>query len=170
MVFLQLAIKYLSLWHYMIFAGVIVFWLLMVLLTILFRKKTILLAVLIALDIFLFFTSPLLAYMVTEKFVFQKEITNIQTKQLKFIDRTVVSATFKNNSIKPFKKCEILILAIKKNLKPIARLKYLQKPTIYSITSFDQEIKKEAKLQTSVSQISNKNSFRFRYFAFCRWD
>jgi hypothetical protein len=170
MIFLQLAIKYLSLWHYMIFAGVVVFWILMILLTILFRKKIILLTVLIAFDIFLFFTSPLLAYIVTEKFVFSKEITNIKTKQLKFIDRVVISATFKNNSIKPFKKCEVLILAINKNLKPIDKLKYLQDPKIYSIESFDKEIKKEAKLQTSVSQISNKNNFTFKYFSFCRWD
>jgi len=170
MIFLDLVLKHLGFWHYLVFFIVVIGWILLLLLTILLRKNVFLLIVLSLSSFLVFIFLPLIADIIAEKFIFKKAITQIQTKQLKFINKTIIKAKFSNLSFKEYKQCDVLTLAFKKNQKMIKWLKEFKKPKLYSITPIkDIPKSKDIEFFIDVKGIENANNFSFKHFAFCEF-
>ncbi|MDQ1263781.1 MAG: hypothetical protein QG559_782 [Campylobacterota bacterium] len=102
-------------YDYILFGGVLVFFILFVLLGVVFRKKTLLALILIIFGFAVLIGGSTIGYVKLHDYLFSHTTSIISQKKLNFTQAVVVYATITNESKREFKSCKITATAYRVN-------------------------------------------------------
>jgi len=156
--------------HYFAFLISFFIWIFFLIITFAVRKKRILFIFFTLLSTLLFFTAPIISYFSVELKAKEREISDVEIKQLTFTDKVIVKGTLENRSNRSLKKCRIFSFAVPKNASFVNRTKNMINPRHYSQTSFDYDLKpsKSEKFYITLNKIKNRDEFDIYNFSFCK--
>ncbi len=112
-------IHQLSLYDYLLFGGILFFFLLTLFLAILFHHKLKLAVALIVLAFMILTLAPPIGYFTLHYYLYKHTITLHTVRDLQFTDALVVKGDVKNTSKLPIQKCTLYLSVAKKSPYPI---------------------------------------------------
>lgn len=97
----------LNLYDYLLFGGIIFFFLLFLILSIMFHQRIRLAITFVLLAFILLFTAPVIGYILLHSFVYKHKITLTTVQDLEFSDALVIKGDLNNTSSQTLKECTL---------------------------------------------------------------
>lgn len=129
-------IKELIIYDYILFGSLLFLFLILILIGVIFRHKTILAIFLIIFAFFTLIVGSTFGYVEMHKYLFKNETTLISQKKLSFTQAIVVYGTLKNSSKRDFESCKITASAYRvsgnklkdyiRKFKPIVKMSIIE--------------------------------------------
>jgi len=115
-------------YDYMLFGGVFLLFLILIILSIVLRKKLGLSIFFMLFSFITLFVGPVIGYPVMHKLLFKNKITLISQKKLSFTPAVIVHGSIENSSNFDFKSCKITASVLKSSKNNFRRYLYSFKP------------------------------------------
>lgn len=128
-------------YDYMLFGGIFVFFLLLVIIAIILRKKIGLSLLFLLLSFIILFVGPTVGYSELHKYLFKSEVTILSQKKLSFTPAIVLKGSLKNISKFDFKECKISASVHQKSKNKLKNYMY-QFKNIKNMSMIEYEILK----------------------------
>ncbi len=156
-------------YDYILFGSVFVLFILLVILGIVFRKKTILAVFMILLGFIILFLGPTLGYQKMHEFIFKNTIELTSQKKLNFTNAVIVKGKITNDSKYIFKSCRITASAHKSSKNELKHFIYSFKPfKKMSILEDDIEIGETREFKIIVEPFTYSKDYNISLGAKCR--
>lgn len=165
----DLLIHTLSSIHYIAFFISFLIWIFILIITFLLRNKKIVSTIFTFISILFFLIGPVLSYFFVELQVKERNIGEIEIKQLTFADKAIVKGTLTNSSGQTLKKCRVASFALAKKQSLFNKTKEMLNKKHYAVTSLEHDLKpsESGKFYITINKIKESDEFNFYYLSSC---
>jgi hypothetical protein len=156
--------------HYFAFFISFFAWVFVLIITYALRGNKVLFIILSLFATFTFFAGPFMSYFFVESYVKRSQIVDLETKQLRFVNKVVAKGNLANISGRTLHACRILSYALPKQENIIGRIKTVQTQGYFASVSLDDDLHpgETTPFYTTISGIEDYALFDIYHFTFCK--
>ncbi len=156
--------------HYFAFFISFFAWVFLLIITYALRGNRMLFMLLSLFATFTFLAGPFMSYFFVESYVKRSQIVDLETKQLRFVNKVVAKGNLANISGRTLKECRILSYAMAGNGDIISRFRNIQAKGHYASIRLEKDLHpgEKAPFYTTISGIEDYALFDIYHFTFCK--